>query len=160
MSACAAGVFQIPHNLAVLSGETDYFVNIAHNYAAMENHFGKNVMVHRKGATRARAGELGIIPGSQGTKSYIVRGKGNEQSFESCSHGAGRKLSRAKARETLNLEEEVARLDEQGIVHGIRNQKDLDEAAGAYKDISEVMANQTDLVDIVTELTPMAVIKG
>ena len=82
------------------------------------------------------------------------------QSFQSCSHGAGRKLSRAKARETLNLEEEIARLDAQGIVHGIRNQKDLDEAAGAYKSIDEVMANQTDLVDIVTELTPMAVIKG
>jgi tRNA-splicing ligase RtcB len=134
-------------------------INIAHNYAAYENHFGKNVIVHRKGATRARDGEIGIIPGSQGTKSYIVRGKGNPESFQSCSHGAGRKLSRAKARETLDLKAEIARLDAAGVVHGIRHQADLDEAAGAYKSIDEVMANQVDLVDIVIELTPMGVVK-
>ena len=135
-------------------------INIAHNYAAQENHFGQNVWVHRKGATLARQGTMGIIPGSQGTKSYIVQGLGNPESFMSCSHGAGRKLSRAKARNTLSLEGEIALLESQGVVHSIRNQKDLDEAAGAYKDINTVMANQTDLVEIVTELTPLAVIKG
>jgi tRNA-splicing ligase RtcB len=138
----------------------EHVINIAHNYAAMEHHYGKNVMVHRKGATRARAGEVGIIPGSQGTKSYIVEGLGNKDSFESCSHGAGRRLSRSKACQTLSLEAEIKRLDDQGIVHGIRTEKDLDEAAGAYKNIEEVMAYQTDLVKPVVELTPMAVIKG
>jgi len=135
-------------------------INIAHNYARMENHFDKNVMIHRKGATSAKEGEVGIIPGSQGTKSYIVKGLGNAESFMSCSHGAGRKLGRNNAIKTLNLEEEIKKLDEQGIVHGIRNQKDLDEASGAYKDIDEVMQNQADLVEILVELNPMAVIKG
>lgn len=135
-------------------------INIAHNYAAMENHFGQNVLVHRKGATQAREGQFGIIPGSQGTKSYIVTGKGNPQSFMSCSHGAGRKMGRKQAQRELNLEEEIARLDTVGVVHGIRHQKDLDEAAGAYKDISIVMQNQADLIDISVELTPLAVVKG
>jgi tRNA-splicing ligase RtcB len=138
----------------------DDIINESHNFAAWENHFGKNVIVHRKGATRAFEGELGMIPGSQGTKSYIVRGKGNEESFKSCSHGAGRKLGRKQAQRSLNLKQEIDFLDRQGIVHGIRNQKDLDEAAGAYKDIDEVMKNQKDLVDIVVELQPLAVIKG
>jgi len=133
---------------------------IAHNYAAMEHHFGQNVMVHRKGATKARGGELGIIPGSQGTSSYIVEGKGHPDSFESCSHGAGRKMGRKQAQRELNLENEKKRLDDMGVIHSIRNEKDLDEAAGAYKDISEVMANQSDLVDILVELKPLAVIKG
>lgn len=136
------------------------FINIAHNYAKMENHFTCNVMVHRKGATLARKGTIGIIPGSQGTKSYIVRGLGNPDSFESCSHGAGRKMGRNQACKTLNLEEEIGKLNAQGIIHGIRGQKDLDEASGAYKDISVVMENQKDLVEILVELTPMAVIKG
>ena len=135
-------------------------INIAHNYATMENHFGKNVMVHRKGATLARTDTIGIIPGSQGTKSYIVRGKGNLESFMSCSHGAGRAMSRTKAIATLSLEAETKLLDDQGIIHGIRNQKDLDEAAGSYKDITTVMKNQQDLVEILVELTPLAVIKG
>jgi len=136
------------------------FINIAHNYAQLENHFNKNVLVHRKGATSARKDELGIIPGSQGTASYIVRGRGNKDSFMSCSHGAGRQMGRKKAQETLNLQDEIAILDEQGIVHGIRNKKDLDEASGAYKDIDEVMYHQQDLVDIVVELKPLAVLKG
>lgn len=135
-------------------------INIAHNYAVMENHFGKNVMIHRKGATLARFGTISIIPGSQGTKSYIVRGLGNEESFMSCSHGAGRKMSRTKACNELNLEEEIKNLDKQGIVHGIRTKKDLDEASGAYKDISKVMNDQKDLVEILVELSPLAVIKG
>jgi len=135
-------------------------INIHHNYAAWENHFGQNVIVHRKGATSARQGEIGIIPGSQGTKSYIVRGLGNPDSFMSCSHGAGRKMGRNQASRELDLETEKKILDDQGIIHGIRSVADLDEAAGAYKDIYEVMYNQRDLVEIVEELTPLAVIKG
>jgi len=133
-------------------------INIAHNYASLENHFGKNVVVHRKGATLARKDIIEIIPGSQGTKSYIVKGKGNPESFYSCSHGAGRIMSRSKAKQVLNLEEEQNKLV--GIVHSIRNTKDLDEASGAYKDIDEVMKNQADLIEIVTELTPLGVVKG
>jgi tRNA-splicing ligase RtcB len=135
-------------------------INIAHNYATMENHFGTNVLVHRKGATRAKLGELGIIPGSQGTSSYIIRGKGNEESFMSCSHGAGRKMGRKQAERTLNLEEEKKKLDDKGILHAIRGASDLDEASGAYKPIEVVMEEQKDLVDIIVRLEPLAVIKG
>ena len=138
----------------------DPMINIAHNYAALENHFEENVFVHRKGAVRARKGEIGIIPGSQGTKSYITEGLGNPDSFESSSHGAGRLLSRTAAINELSLKDEIARLDARGIVHAIRGKKDLEEAPGAYKDIDEVMANQQDLVRIVTALSPVAVIKG
>lgn len=134
--------------------------DIAHNYAVMEHHFGENVLIHRKGATRAYKNEIGIIPGSQGTVSYIVKGLGNPESFMSCSHGAGRNMSRTKARNTLNLQDEIGKMDNLGIVHGIRHQSDLDEAAGAYKDIKTVMKNQTDLVDTVLELKPLGVIKG
>ena len=143
--------------LSVVCGET---INIAHNFAAMENHFGKNVMVHRKGATKARKGQLGIIPGSQGTSSFIVSGKGNPESFQSCSHGAGRRMGRKQAERELDLTAEIKRLDDMGVIHSIRTEKDLDEAAGAYKDIGTVMANQDDLVNIEVELKPMAVIKG
>ena len=135
-------------------------INIAHNYASLENHFGKNVWVHRKGATLAREGTIGIIPGSQGTKSYIVRGKGSKDSFESCSHGAGRLMSRTAAKKNLNLVDEQKILDDQGIIHGIRSVKELDEASGAYKDINTVIANQSDLIEILVELRPLAVIKG
>lgn len=135
-------------------------INIPHNYATWEHHFNKNVMVHRKGATSAKEGEVGIIPGSQGSKSYIVQGKGNNESFMSCSHGAGRKMGRTFARKTLNLKEEIEKLDAMGVVHSIRNTSDLDEAPSAYKDIDVVMSNQTDLVDILVELTPLAVIKS
>jgi tRNA-splicing ligase RtcB len=135
-------------------------INIAHNYARLENHFGQNVMIHRKGATLADENTIGIIPGSQGTSSYIVKGKGNIQSFKSCSHGAGRKMGRNVACKTLNLEEEIKKLDDQGIIHGIRNVNDLDEASGAYKDIDVVMKNQEDLIEILVELKPLAVIKG
>lgn len=135
-------------------------INIAHNYAKFEHHFGKNVLVHRKGATLATEQTIGIIPGSQGTKSYIVKGKGNTESFMSCSHGAGRKMGRGQAQRTLILEDEVKMLNDQGILHAIRGKKDLDEASGAYKDINVVMANQKDLVEILVELTPMGVIKG
>lgn len=135
-------------------------LDVHHNYVTYEEHFGKYVWIHRKGATSAKKGELGIIPGSQGANSYIVRGLGNRQSFMSCSHGAGRKMGRKQAQRELNLEEEKRRLDSQGIIHSIRNKNDLDEASGAYKDINIVMEEQQDLVEVVTELRPLAVIKG
>ena len=143
--------------------EADIFndmINIVHNYASLENHYGINVMVHRKGATLAREGTIGIIPGSQGSKSYIVKGKGNPESFHSCSHGAGRKMSRTKATAELSLEDEQKKLDDKGILHSVRGNSSLDEAPGAYKDIEVVMENQRDLVDIVVELEPLAVVKG
>lgn len=135
-------------------------INIAHNYAAWENHFGHNVIVHRKGAVRARAGEVGIIPGSMGSSSYIVEGLGCDESFMSSSHGAGRQMSRTEAINTLSLQDEIKHMDDLKIVHGLRSQRDLDEAPSAYKDIDTVMANQSDLVRIVTKLRPIAVIKG
>jgi len=146
--------------LEIIGVEHEEMINIAHNYATLEHHFNQDVMVHRKGATLARVGTTGIIPGSQGTKSYIVQGLGNPESFESCSHGAGRKMGRKEAQRTLNLEEEVRKLNEQGVLHAIRGINDLDEAPGSYKDIDVVMENQKDLVAIVTALTPLAVIKG
>lgn len=144
-------------------GETIKFaplINIAHNYASREKHFGEQVIVHRKGATRAKKGQTGIIPGSQGTNSYIVRGKGNKDSFESCSHGAGRVMGRKQAQRSLDLSKEIKDLDKKNILHSLQSKKDLDEAPSAYKNIKEVMKNQSDLVEIIVELTPMAVIKG
>lgn len=135
-------------------------INIAHNYAAMEFHFDRHVLVHRKGATSAREGEIGIIPGSQGSPSYIVKGKGNPESFESCSHGAGRKMGRKQAQRQLDLTREKKRLDDQGIIHAVRSTRDLDEAPGAYKEIDEVIDNQLDLVEVLVALRPLAVIKG
>ena len=140
--------------------EFEPMINIAHNYAAWENHYGQNIIVHRKGATLAREGVIGIIPGSQGTASYIVEGLGNPESFCSCSHGAGRTMSRTAAIRDLNLKEEVERLDALGIIHAIRNQDDMQEASGAYKDIETVIANEADLVKVKTRLLPVAVIKG
>jgi tRNA-splicing ligase RtcB len=146
---------------ATLAGvEYEPMINIAHNYAAWETHFDTKVVVHRKGATSAKEGETGIIPGSQGTKSYIVEGLGNPESFMSCSHGAGRLMSRKAAIRNLDLEEEKRKLDELGIIHSIRVKSDLEEASSAYKDISQVMAFQSDLVKIKVELIPLAVIKG
>ncbi|WP_026811056.1 RtcB family protein [Arenibacter latericius] len=136
------------------------FINKPHNFASIETHFGEKVIVHRKGATRAREGEWGMIPGSQGTRSFLVKGKGNVHSFESCSHGAGRVMSRAQARKKLDLKKESKALEEQGILHAIRHRNDLDEAPSSYKNIEEVMANQMDLVDIQIELQPLAVVKG
>jgi tRNA-splicing ligase RtcB len=140
--------------------EHDEIINKSHNFAAWENHFGENVIVHRKGATRAFKDELGMIPGSQGTSSYIVRGLGNDDSFRSCSHGAGRKLGRRQAQRTLNLQDEIDLLNKKGVIHAIRHESDLDEATSAYKDIETVMNNQTDLVEIVVKLEPLAVLKG
>ena len=123
-------------------------------------HFDREVWVHRKGATRAFAGERGIIPGSQGSRSYIVRGLGNPQSFMSCSHGAGRVLGRKEAQRVLNLREEIGKHDAQHILHSIRHRNDLEEAPGAFKNIGEVIANQDDLVEVLVELQPLAVLKG
>lgn len=136
------------------------FVNIAHNYAALENHFGQEVIVHRKGATEARAGQAGIIPGSQGTKSYLVRGLGNPESFCSCSHGAGRRMGRKQAIRELDLGAEMKKLDQQKILHSLRAKGDLEEASGAYKNIDDVIKSQKDLVRVEAELSPLAVVKG
>jgi tRNA-splicing ligase RtcB len=143
-----------------ISGPEIRTINIHHNYASVENHFGHNVWVHRKGATSAKEGEFGIIPGSQGSKSYIVCGKGNPESFMSCSHGAGRKLPRKKAIRELDLQEEIKKLNDLGVLHSVKTEKDLDESPSVYKDIDIVMEEQKDLVDIDVELTPLAVIKG
>jgi tRNA-splicing ligase RtcB len=128
-----------------------------HNYVSDEVHYGEDVVVTRKGAISARVGELGIIPGSMGTKSYIVRGKGNPESFNSASHGAGRRLSRGAAKRNFNLED----LAEQTA--GVECRKDqgvLDEIPGAYKDIDVVMANQADLVEVVAEIKQVLCVKG
>ena len=135
-------------------------INIAHNYAAWEKHFGQDVIVHRKGATSARKGEIGIIPGSQGTPSYIVEGLGNPDSFMSSSHGAGRVMGRKAAIYNLNLAHEQELLESQGIIHSVFEARDLDEAPSAYKDIEEVMLNQRDLVKPLVKLRALAVIKG
>ena len=145
---------------AIPNVEFEPMINIAHNYAAWETHFDEACIVHRKGATSAKMGEIGIIPGSQGTSSYIVEGLGNSLSFMSCSHGAGRVMSRTEAVKSLNLAEEIQKLDEKGIVHAIRCQEDLEEASSAYKNIEKVIEQEADLVKIKTRLFPMAVIKG
>lgn len=136
---------------------TQEAINCHHNYIALENHFGQNLWVTRKGAIRAREGDLGIIPGSMGQRSYIVRGKGNPESYCSCSHGAGRKMSRTQARKTFTI------ADLQSQTEGVECRKDnsvLDEIPGAYKSIDEVMANQTDLVDVVHILKQVLCVKG
>jgi tRNA-splicing ligase RtcB len=128
-----------------------------HNYVAEETHFGEDVLVTRKGAIRAGRGELGIIPGSMGTGSYIVRGLGNEDSFQSASHGAGRRMSRNKARKRFTEADLAAQTD------GVECRKDagvVDEIPGAYKDIDEVIANQDDLVEVVAKLKQVVCVKG
>jgi tRNA-splicing ligase RtcB len=128
-----------------------------HNYVSIENHYGENVIVTRKGAVSAKEGEMGIIPGSMGTKSYIVVGKGNKESFCSCSHGAGRRMSRSKAKEHFTIE------DLRKQTEGVECRKDagtIDEIPGAYKDIDQVMENQKDLVDIKHTLKQVMCIKG
>lgn len=132
-------------------------VNCHHNYAEIENHFGQNIWVTRKGAVRARIGDYGIIPGSMGQKSYIVKGKGNPDSFCSCSHGAGRRMSRTKAKATFSLDDLIKQTD------GVECRKDeaiIDEIPGAYKDIDEVMELQKDLVEVVHILKQVICIKG
>lgn len=135
-------------------------IDVAHNYAVKEMHFGEEVWVHRKGAILAELGKWGIIPGCQGTNSYIVEGLGESKSFRSCSHGAGRKMSRKKAKAILDLEQERMMLDMKGVVHSMDKKEKLDEAMGAYKDIGTVLKNQEDLVKVLIELKSLLVIKG
>lgn len=129
-----------------------------HNYAAQEHHFGRDLWIHRKGAVLAQEGMRAIIPGSQGTASYIVEGLSNPRSFCSASHGSGRVLSRSQAQQTLSLETEQERMKD--IVHNMHSQSQLDEAPSAYKDIEEVMQQEADLVRPLVRLRPLAVIKG
>jgi tRNA-splicing ligase RtcB len=132
-------------------------INCHHNYVAIEQHYGENVFVTRKGAVRAREGDMGIIPGSMGARSYIVRGKGNHESFHSCSHGAGRAMSREEAKRRFTL------ADHEQATRGIECRKDkdvIDETPAAYKPIDKVMAAQKDLVDVVYELRQIVCVKG
>ena len=132
-------------------------INCHHNYVAREQHFGENLFITRKGAISAREGELGIIPGSMGARSFIVRGLGNAQSFHSCSHGAGRRMSRTEAKRRFSRFDLIAQTE------GVECRKDpgvIDEIPGAYKDIDEVMAHQTDLVEIVHTLKQVLCVKG
>ncbi len=136
-------------------------INAHHNYADLENHFGKKVWVHRKGAIRAQDGEYGIIPGAMGSFSYIVKGLGNPESFSSASHGAGRIYSRNKAKEEFSPEEVIGDLRERGVILGKTKKSDIgDEARFAYKDIDRVIAAEADLVEPVKRLKTVAVIKG
>lgn len=155
--------------LVVFDNAVEWFdeINIHHNFASLENHYGKNVWVHRKGATSAKKDQLGIIPGSMGTSSYIVKGLGNPESFMSCSHGAGRKMGRKEASKTLSKEDCEKSMD--GIVYDgfqmIKDRKgneslDLGEAPLAYKDIDNVIESELDLIEPIVKLKPLAVIKG
>jgi tRNA-splicing ligase RtcB (3'-phosphate/5'-hydroxy nucleic acid ligase) len=135
----------------------DTAVNCHHNYVSREHHYGKDVIVTRKGAVRARLGDLGIIPGSMGTQSYIVAGKGNEESFHSCSHGAGRMMSRTEAKKRFTVEDHVR------ATEGVECRKDegvVDETPMAYKPIDQVMAAQTDLVEVLHTLRQVICVKG
>lgn len=136
---------------------TQEAINCHHNYVEKENHFGRNMWVTRKGAIRARQGDLGIIPGSMGQRSYIVRGKGNIQSYCSCSHGAGRVMSRAEAKRRFSLTDLIAQTE------GVECRKDeavIDEIPASYKNIDQVMENQRDLVDVVHVLKQVLCVKG
>jgi tRNA-splicing ligase RtcB len=138
-------------------GTAEHAVNCHHNYASVEEHFGSKLWITRKGAVSARAGELGIIPGSMGAKSFIVRGKGHAESYCSCSHGAGRRLSRTAAKRAFTL------ADLRAQTAGVECRKDegvIDEAPGAYKDIDAVMAAQAELVEVVHTLKQVMCIKG
>ncbi len=135
----------------------EHAISCHHNYVEQEHHFGENLWITRKGAVRARKGDLGIIPGSMGQRSYIVRGKGNAESYCSCSHGAGRRMSRNAARDTYTVE------DVKQQTKGVECKKDasvIDEIPAAYKDIDEVMVNQSDLVEVVHTLKQVLCIKG
>jgi tRNA-splicing ligase RtcB len=136
---------------------TDLAVNCHHNYVAREHHFGKNVFVTRKGAVRAREDDLGIIPGSMGARSFIVRGKGNADSFHSCSHGAGRAMSRAEAKRRFSLADHAAAT---ASVECRKDAEVIDETPAAYKPIEAVMNAQSDLVEIVHELRQVVCVKG
>jgi tRNA-splicing ligase RtcB len=135
----------------------DLEVNAHHNYAALEHHVGRDVWVHRKGAIRAREDEIGIIPGAMGSYSFIVRGLGNEESFMSCSHGAGRRMGRKEAARQYTTEQVALDFKAQGIAYTKPN---VEEYREAYKDIDFVLANEVDLAEPVMRLKTVAVIKG
>ena len=136
-------------------------INCHHNYAALENHYGANVWVHRKGATRVREGELAVIPGAMGSYSYVVEGKGYKESFCSSSHGAGRSYSRSGAMKEFSVEKVMVDLKEQGVVLGKRKKNDVaEECRFAYKDIDQVMAQQQDMVTPIRKLKTVGVVKG
>lgn len=147
----------IQHHLGLITLGVEQKINCHHNFAKMENHYGSNVLVTRKGAIRAQIGDYGVVPGSMGTRSYVVRGLGNSESFNSCSHGAGRRMSRNKARAAFTKEDLALQ------TAGVECRKDIgvvDEIPGAYKPIEDVMANQSDLVEVVAELKQVLCIKG
>jgi tRNA-splicing ligase RtcB len=167
---CLTGVFDgIRFTTSELFECSDEILNIHHNYAALENHFGKNYWIHRKGATMAREGQIGIIPGSMGSASYITRGRGNIHSMQSCSHGAGRAWGRkdfnvANKDRTAEIEASLSH-----VVHskfGIgkygrdKGLPDVAESDGAYKSIEDVMTQQDDLVEKVIQLKPLVSVKG
>jgi tRNA-splicing ligase RtcB len=155
MDAIIAAVGSVPGIPPFTAGAEA--VNCHHNYVAREHHYGKDVLLTRKGAVRAREGDLGIIPGSMGARSYIVRGKGNPESFHSCSHGAGRAMSRAEAKRRFTV------ADHAQATAGIECRKDrdvIDETPGAYKSIDAVMEAQKDLVEIVHTLRQVVCVKG
>ncbi len=143
--------------LSVLETQEDFSIDCHHNFVARENHFGKNVLITRKGAVRARKGDFGIIPGSMGAKTYIVKGKGNPESFQSCSHGAGRVMSRRQASNTISLEQHIA--DTQGVECS-KESSILDESPSAYKNIDDVMRSQEDLIEITETLKQFICVKG
>jgi tRNA-splicing ligase RtcB len=132
-------------------------INCHHNYVAWESHYGENVLVTRKGAVRAREGDLGIIPGSMGARSYIVKGKGNAESFSSCSHGAGRAMSRAEARKRFTVEDHIEMTKD---VECRKDSEVIDETPAAYKPIDAVMTAQADLVEVIHTLRQVVCVKG
>ncbi|MDP2762029.1 MAG: RtcB family protein [Sideroxyarcus sp.] len=132
-------------------------VNCHHNYVAIEHHYGEDVYVTRKGAIRAREGDLGIIPGSMGARSFIVRGKGNPESFTSCAHGAGRRMSRTAAEQQFTQEDLIKQTE--GVICR-KDKRVIDEIPGAYKDIGQVMENQSDLVEVLHTLKQVVCVKG
>jgi len=155
--AMMENVLRVMHELLPSFKLGKHAINCHHNYAELENHYGANVYVTRKGAVRAQKGDLGIIPGSMGAKSYIVEGLGNPESFNSCSHGAGRRMSRTAAKKTYSIE------DIKRQTAGVECKKDasvLDEIPSAYKDIDEVMAFQSDLVKPIHTLKQIVCVKG
>lgn len=134
-------------------------INIHHNYANYEHHYGENVIVHRKGAIQAKCGQFGLIPGSMGTNSYVVRGKGNQESFESCSHGAGRSRSRKKAKEEFSVQDVIEDMKKRGIILFKANKNTVaEECPWSYKDVDAVIENQKDLTEVVDILKPIGVL--
>jgi tRNA-splicing ligase RtcB len=160
-----AGVEAIFSAVRGVAPDREYLITEAidthHNYADLEHHFGEDVYVHRKGAVRARAGEMVIIPGSMETGSYIARGKGNVEAFETCSHGAGRRLSRGAAKRQRSAQDVIESLKRKGIALAKRSTADVAEEAGhAYKPIEDVIRDSADLIEPVYKLKPLGVMKG